>query len=798
MKVLKRKEPKFYKIKVNKKDSNNQFNISQNDFNNRYKFKFLSNTDSPNKSNIFPYYQNNNIPYFIIKNYKPNSNSEEKIDKNKNNIYKNNHHYNKKTYNYIGSKENFKNSIINQEKLNQNFLFLDELNNNNINIPNNRKIYRNVFDSEYIQYNKNHNLSMNSNYINDENNNNNIFIYKNNEQPIEKNKINNFIKEFKLINNYYENDNRYIINNSLDNRHNHLKNSRKNKNNENKNSKYMLIKNINNDINKVNHRRIKNYNNNYQNKLRLRNTNNNNDYLVTKINSSYNNSYQNLKINNFEKKIQNQSIYIKSKSPYKRNEYYIKYNNNSKEDNYKKLFNQYRGKLIQEFMRHFKKAINKYLLKELKNIMNFIDDNYLLNNENYIFEPKITKKASFHNNYKNNVNNSIKLYDKMYLNEDIRNTNKINDKKYIKIFYSEKKLNDEMQFKKNLTSRNVLNINPRNFYQNTKDNINNQINCNNPNKLIFNNRLIKFIERSPNSKLNFSQSREIRIPNSSNISINDKNYIYRKKISKNYALNIKKEEKKPLNIIPQKQKKIKGRIIDIDINLGRPIKEISDMSLIQNFNKNKNSKNKNNRNKKRAKSRKKLSLPKKIYLEEGYDINYNNNYTENNKPFVPYRTYSYENKKYRINNLINLNRVMETNEEKNIESITVTEDKLLFIRVNILMKNNDLNKKEKYKLNSLEINKNEDFCIGKNNLIIKCNNNNRHISSFSLIESNNSRNNNLSELQKQNFPTTDIISNKKDKYLLSCIKFMIKIINKIFLNKEYIYFKKYISNIKQQ
>ena len=222
------------------------------------------------------------------------------------------------------------------------------------------------------------------------------------------------------------------------------------------------------------------------------------------------------------------------------------------------------------------------------------------------------------------------------------------------------------------------------------------------------------------------------------------------------------------------------------------------MSLIQNFNKNKNSKNKNNRNKKRAKSRKKLSLPKKIYLEEGYDINYNNNYTENNKPFVPYRTYSYENKKYRINNLINLNRVMETNEEKNIESITVTEDKLLFIRVNILMKNNDLNKKEKYKLNSLEINKNEDFCIGKNNLIIKCNNNNRHISSFSLIESNNSRNNNLSELQKQNFPTTDIISNKKDKYLLSCIKFMIKIINKIFLNKEYIYFKKYILNIKQQ
>ena len=793
MKVLKKKEQKFYKIKVNKKDSNNQFNISQNDFNLRYKLKFASNTDSPNNSNISPYYQkNSNIPYLIIKNYKSNSNSEERVNKNKNN-----HHYNKKAYNYIEPKNNFKNSIINQENLNQNFLFLDNMSNNNINIPKKRKIYRNVFESDYFQYNKSQNLSINSNYINDEKNN--IFIYKNNCQPIEKNKINNFINEFKLINNYYENDNRYILNNSLDNRHNYLKKSRKNKNNENKNSKYMLIKNANKFINKADYRQINNYNN-YQNKLRLRNINNNNDYFETNTNSSYNNSFQNLKVNNLNKKVQNPNIYIKSESPYKRNGNYIKNNNNPKEDNYKKLFNIYRGKLIQEFMRHFKKALNKYLLKELKNIMNFIDDNYMLNNENYIFKPKISKKNSFHNNYKSKVNSSIKLSDKINLNEDIGNTNKITDKKFINIFYSEKKLTDEMLFKKNLTSRNALNINPRNFYENSKDKSNNYINYNNPNKLFFNNRLIKFIEKSPNPKLNFSQSREIKIPNSSNITINDKNYIYKKKISKNYALNIKKEENQSLNIIPQNQKKVKGRIIDIDINLGRPIKEISDISLIQNFNKNKNSENREHKHKKRTKSRKRLSLPKKRYLEEGYDINYNKNYTENNKPFVPYKTYSYDNNKHRINNLINLNHIMENNVEKNNENIIITEDKLLFIRVNVIYSliNNDTNKKRKFNLNALEINSNENICIEKKNIMNKFNNKIQHISRCSLIELNNSRNNNLSELQKQNFNTTSIISNKKDKYLISCIKFMIKIINKIFLNKEYMNFKKYITSTKQQ
>ena len=817
MKVKKNKEIKFNKIKVNKKDSNSNFNFSQNDFNIKNKYNYSSNIVSPNASNIFPYNKNdNNIPYIVIKNYNPNSNSEEKILKNKNKFYINNQQI-RETYNFIEPKKNYKNPL-NKKNINENTLFIDDIN-NNINMTKKRKTNRNFINSENTQYNKSHNLSIKENYINADTNN--IFLDKNNYQTIGNNKINNFIKEFKLINNYYENDNkninnynlhtsnnRYILNNSLDNKRknyffNKKSNSKKYNNNKkinNKNYNYLIMKNINNDMDEINYRQIKNYNHNnsYRNKLRLRNS------KITKIDSVFNNSYNELNLNDFDKRNTHQNIYIKSKSPYRKNEYFNEYVNNFKEDNYKKLFNIYRGKLIQEFMRHFKKAVNKYLLRELKNIMYFIHDNILLNNENYIFMLKKSRKNLINNNNYKKINNSIKIDDKKYLDEEIRKTNKINDKKYIKIFYSEKKFPDEIHFKKTLTSRNKLNIKPKNIYKNIKDNINNQINYNESNKLIFNNKLIGFIEKNPISKINFSHSREIKRINSSNNKINDKNYIYKKKIRKNNALNIKKEENRAINIITQNQKKLKGKIIDIDINLGMPIKEISDISLMHNFNKNNNKKVDNNtnfKNKKRPKSRRRLSLPKKIYLEEGYDINNNNNnYNEKNKFSVPYKTYSYDNKKYRINNLINLNRVMESNKEINFENILITNDKLLCIRLNsisLIMNNINLKKNNIFSLNSLEINQNENIFINdKKNNINSNNNKNQNISNYSLKELHNSKKlNNILELEKQNFNKVNIIESKEDKYLLSCMKFMIKTINKIFLKEEFIYFKKCIGYI---
>ena len=748
MKINKKREIIFHKIKVNKKERNNRFNNSQKNFNISNKYDYSSNSSSPNNSNIISHYNNyGNVPYVIIKNYKPNSNSEEKLLKN--NINKENTYlYNRETNNIIKPEIRYKQSIIKHENSDGNILFFDNLNNNNINNKRNkRKIYRKILDSDNLEYNKNNNLSIKTTYLNNYNNN---IITGENFKTIENNKINNYINEFNLINNYYENNyknnfnrqtynNKYILNRSLDNkRQNYFIND-----NPKNNQKYI-----------INHTN----NNNYNYKIKLRNTINNINNEVNNFDlNNYYNNYKNIKQKNIYNRFQNQNIYIKSKSPYGRNEFLIEYNNNYKENNYKKLFSIYRGKLIQEFMRHFKRTINFFLLRELKNIKNFIDNNNFRNKNNYIFFPKKRKKDSNHNNIKK-INNLSKIDNNYYADEEIQKSNKVIDKKYIKLFYSEKKNPVEVGSKQVLTSRNDLNIRQKNINKIMKETINNQIIPKDSNYLIFSNRLIKCGEKEPIKKLNYSQSREIKRKNSS-IDKNNKNnnFIYKKKIklNKKNALNIKKE---------------KGRIIDIDINLGKPLKEISDMSLIRNFEMN-NKNKKENKNKKRAKTRKKYSLPKKKYLEEEYD-------NEHNISF-PYKTYSYDNKKYRKNNLININKDME----KDQEDIIITKDKLLSIRIKNLFSiiNNNRNKEHNYYNNILKIKKNENFSIYSDSAKYK------HISFYSLTELNNLRN--INEISFE--------QNKKDKYLLSCVKFIIRVINKIFLDKEYIHFKNCIYLDKQ-
>ena len=58
----------------------------------------------------------------------------------------------------------------------------------------------------------------------------------------------------------------------------------------------------------------------------------------------------------------------------------------------------------------------------------------------------------------------------------------------------------------------------------------------------------------------------------------------------------------PINITTQN--KLSNNIIDIDINLGKPIKEISDISLLKNFENNKNRLMKFDKNKKHSKKSK--------------------------------------------------------------------------------------------------------------------------------------------------------------------------------------------------
>lgn len=793
MKIQKRKEIIFHKIKVNKNIPDNKFNNSQNNFNIRDKYNFSLETNSPNNSNVYSYYKNNNkVPYVIIKNYKLNSSSEEKLLNNKNRInYNNNQYYQGANY-YIEPKINHTKSLLNNENSDKKILNSGKLNNNN-NMRNQRKIYRRIIDSENLEYNKSKDLSLKTGYANDNNN-----IYKNKEfKTIENNNINNYINEFKLINNYYENDNRnknnynirtfhdkYAINNSLDN--SSERNIRRSAvkriyNNQRKaNPDYIIDYNNSNNNNK-------NYKNNYQKILSLRNTvngqQNSNDYFSYQ----YNNSYKNLNQNKINEKYIYPSVYIKRKSPYRRKEYEINEYNN-KGDNYKKLFNIYRGKLVQEFIKHLKKAVNIYLLKELKNIIEFVkNNNYFYNN--YIHQNR--KNRSINKNNFKKINSLPKININYYFDREINyrkenNPNKNYNKRYTKIYYSEKKYNDEINFKKNLTSRNEIDIKPKNIYKIIKNTENNQIISKDSNKLLFNNELMKIIEKGPIPRINYTQKREIKRTNFSNIE--EKNIIYKKKINpSNYnALNIKKLEPKnnPINITTQ------NKIIDIDINLGKPIKEISDISLLKNFESNKNriKFDKNKKHGKRSKTRRKYSLPKKKYLEEMYEQNNN----EEGNLSLPYKTYSYDCKKTRINRLVNLNNEMSIINEKDKEIFLDTKDKLLTIRLNYLFSwiNNGVNKSNSFNKNILKISKNENIFICNKD---KGDKKNENISILSLIEFNNSRNSNdLPKIEKQNSNMNNFINDNSNKYLLSCIKFMTKAINKALLRKEFAHFKKCI------
>ena len=371
--------------------------------------------------------------------------------------------------------------------------------------------------------------------------------------------------------------------------------------------------------------------------------------------------------------------------------------------------------------------------------------------------------------------------------------NIIGDKRYTKIFYSEKKYQDEINFKKNLTSRNELDIKPINIYQRIKNTENNQIISKDSNKIKFNNELIKKIEKSPISKIIYSRNSENKRTNSSNI-IQDKHIIYKKKINnkKNNALNIKKVENNnnPINITSQN--KLSNKIIDIDINLGKPIKEISDISLLKNFENNKNRVmkfDKNKKHSKKSKSKRKYSLPKKKYLEEMYEQNKN----EQQNLSFPFKTYSYDYKKPRINNSLNKNQKSFLSNEKNGDNFFISNDKLLSMNFNSLFSliNQNSNISKPYNKNILKISNNENFLIfGKNNKN-KFNEKNKNISILSLIDLNNSRSSNdLSLIEKENSNKTHFVIDNKNKYLLSCIKFMIKTINKYLLGKEFNHFKK--------
>ena len=143
----------------------------------------------------------------------------------------------------------------------------------------------------------------------------------------------------------------------------------------------------------------------------------------------------------------------------------------------------------------------------------------------------------------------------------------------------------------------------------------------------------------------------------------------------------------------------------------------------------------------------------------------------------------------------NNNKIIDIkNKKKNYRNILVknikTSDKRLFIHINYIFSfSNKINRNNKiYDINTLVIKRNIFFSL------IKDNYDNKHqkniLSKNKFFPKANYRNYNY-YLEKENekINKTNYTKNNKDKYLFSCVKFIIKIINKIFLKKNYFYFK---------
>ena len=924
MKVHKEPDKELFKIKVNKKGSNSDFNKSQKYFNilqekrhktyksnnipNHLSFSNNNNNNNNNQSNI-PYM--NIYPTIGLKKYKNNSNSVEKFPSIKN------LEEDEINENIIRDKK-YSKSILNSQNINENLLNFEPIKTIDDNIATRRNIYNNNKSSKY-NYNKRHNLFIQTNDFN--NSNNNDVIIKRNYRTIEHNNINNYINEYQLTNNYYEYE--YDVDNKNINFKNYNKNVIPYDSERKKNNKYSNIsinpllycsyeKNFNSFSNKNEEfqSNIQEVDNNFNNNFNYSNNNfniseayyKNKNINPEKYNSNNNDKYSNYKLrrsiyNNKDINVNNsisfnsinniirerrkiKNISIKSKSKYNDIRYILQNNftnfNNDKDGYNKKLFNIYRAKLMQEFLRHIIHVINNHLSKyftffiySIKFLKTNLWGNGAVMSKLYLNKTHRISEDKISHYLEANDDNVDKEY---YKESDMQNSANIKNKKYAQIFFSDKKYPPKPELHKFLTSRNaneLLKLHGKIDNKITNEDeysiINNQRNP----RMLNNTRLFKYIDKFHNIYQTISENSTIRnslklnrdnsneknnnlshnIINSSNtkqiIDINNSlnNYIYKKKIklSKNNTFITRVHKKEPndtsnKNNISSNNKtynsgtlsNTKGKkIIDIDINLGKPVKDISDISPLQSFfiNDYDNKKfksslsvNKNDKTRKKNKNRKKLLLPKKKYLEEGYDfISPIKNEEEDQFNSNIFRTNSFDDKKTKFKNLLTQNNSITpnsnstnyfntisnnnskdiiNNEIKYFKNILVkniiTSDKRLFIHINYIFSHKSNINKKKYDIKTLKIKRNKSIFIQPNkNLIIH---KNKSMSNNSFFTRKNLRND--TDIGKINSKSNkkNIMKNQKDKYLFSCVKFFVKTINRIFFKKLYAQYKKGIEN----
>ena len=712
----------LYKIKVNKKGSYNNISRVKNKVFNSY-------IDYLNFSNIFPnkrqitksaYSSKNKNIYLNSKLLKAgtSSNSEEKIKRNNLHIrcVEDNVLLNKEgnilddLLNNKYLKPILESQDIDEKLLNCN---LKEPVKNNFNVSlndffNRRKKYYMNFKTPKPEFNRIRDLSINTHNLNNSNNfyDNSGFLVHNKtmentyaNQSMNRKSNNNYYNDIKMTNNFYNNYHKNEI--SIINNEPYYNNNIK----------------INNICSSAVRKKLKKYfsntnsneRNNYNNEIKSPDLHFFKSQTYTQNENSFSENLYKYK-NKKNKIIKNKEINIRNLSNNNLNQEKTdeikeednmnkKYNDikniikhNNKYDYSKKLFDIYRGKLIKEFLKHIQKGINKYLL----NIFNYFIKRiqYKKNSKKIdeIFIPKIHLEKP---------NKEI-----------VRESENISKSPFLQIFNSDKK--NYQRYTNNINNR-ITEF--KRYKNNVKINnsaiINNQRIIENNNILIKTNRNSMIIDENKNNiqiiKLN---------PNNTT---NNSGLVYKKKKLIKNNMHIKKND-----ILSNS----KGKIIDIDINLGKPIREINDINIIENglfmnnYNiskkKFKSSLSTNKREKRKIKNKskkKKLSLPKKKYLEEisssssdkdnfSSDKNISNN---NNNSFDKNIT----NKNFTIktnNNIIQpliykTSRINNKNKNyiRNIsEKNIVTSDKRLFININYISNfsyDNKLRSKLKYKNN---------------------------------------------------------------------------------------------------
>ena len=484
----------------------------------------------------------------------------------------------------------------------------------------------------------------------------------------------------------------------------------------------------------------------------------------------------------------------------KNNTLEIKNKKNSKEN---KLLQIYKSKLVEEFIIVLNKFISNYLNKNRKIFFNnfMMYKNESKSNHKIYFKKKnkYIKKKQKTSNYKNN---------KLLLNiEKEKNKAKVTTDTSTNFNLNNKSFSNDI--KSSSLSNNILS----NLFVSNNYRINNY------------NQSSSFLLTEQKHK-NYSQSPEDSLYKYPIPQIKTKTIIYKKKNSgsQNKNLNNKQKDgfvykKKSLNNDNNYMNKInsidsyninsnnnisnnynssninsnkKGKIIDIDINLGKPVKIINDHSPLEElflennepilFKLNTISSKFTNKNKKKNKaksgSKNKIKLPlglKRFAEEDEKEYELINNFYADS--YSPYSTA----KEYKSNNLINL----KTENNRNAFNIN-----------NI---NRDLNDEDQEYIiedNKLYI-RNKNFYFNYNN-----NTNNKKFKSL-IIEKNipailpyDYQKNEINEIKtqkcKKDFVPLDkkITKRKVNKLYINCTRFFINILNKFIKKKVFIMIKR--------